>query len=139
MKTRPRSVLAAVRLGVMALATTACATGSSYLSPTGSNTTLMAGWEHHFSFEWAAAEQGQNSRKVAGYVYNHNGEFAISIRVLAQAVDSGGAVVGQWIAYVPGGVGGFGRAYFEAPNLPATPSYRVSVWDYTWFQANGKR
>jgi len=21
--------------------------------------------------------------------------------------------------------------------LPATPSYRLSVWDYTWFQADG--
>ena len=100
-------------------------------------TTLTAGWEHHFTVEWAAAEQSQTSRKVTGYVYNRNGEFAISLRVLAQAVDSGGAVVGQRIAFVPGGVGGFGRAYFEVPNLPATPSYRVSVWDYTWFQSDG--
>jgi hypothetical protein len=100
-------------------------------------TTLTAGWEHHFSFEWTATEQSQSSRKVSGYVYNRNGEFATSMRVLAQAVDSGGAVVGQRIAYVPGGVGGFGRAYFEVPNLPATASYRLSVWDYTWFQADG--
>ena len=46
-------------------------------------------------------------------------------------------LVRQRIGYVPGGVGGFGRAYFEVPNLPATPAYRVSVWDYTWFQSNG--
>ena len=100
-------------------------------------TTLTAGWEHHFAFEWTATEQSQSSRKVSGYVYNRNGEFATSLRVLAQAVDSGGAVVGQRIAYVPGGVGGFGRAYFEVPNLPATAGYRLSVWDYTWFQADG--
>ena len=139
MRTRPSSILAAVSLRVMALATTACATGSSYLSPTGSNTTLMAGWEHHFSFEWMATEQSQSSRKVSGYVYNRNGEFATSLRVLEQAVDSGGAVVGQRIAYVPGGVGGLGRAYFEVPNLPSTASYRLSVWDYTWFQADGDK
>src|SRR5262249_58998742 len=99
-------------------------------------TTLTAGWERHFSFEWAAAEQGQGSRKVAGYVYNHNGEYAITLRVLAQAVDAGGAVVGQRLAYVPGGVGGGGRAYFEGPNLPATPSYRLGGWGYTWFPAD---
>ena len=105
--------------------------------PSMTATTLTAGWEQHFSFEWTATEQSQSSRKVSGYVYNRNGEFATSLRVLARAVDSGGAVVGQRIAYVPGGVGGFGRAYFEVPNLPATASYRVSVWDYTWFQADG--
>jgi hypothetical protein len=58
-------------------------------------TTLMAGWEHHFSFEWTATEQSPTSRKVSGYVYNRNGEFATSLRVLAQAVDAGGAVVGR--------------------------------------------
>src|SRR5262245_65903578 len=100
-------------------------------------TTLTAGWEHHFTFEWAAADQGQTSKKVSGNVYNHNGEYAINLRVLAQAVDGGGAVVGQRIGYVPGGVGGFGRAYFEAPNLPATPTYRVTRWDDTWLQYTG--
>ena len=131
----------AIRLGLLiSLIVTmgaACA-GTGYAPPLSMTaTTLTAGWEHHFSFEWAAAEQSQNARKVSGYVYNHNGEFAVSLRVLAQAIDTGGAVVGQRIAYVPGGVGGFGRAYFEVPNLPASASYRVSVWDYTWFQADG--
>jgi len=65
-------------------------------------TTLMAGWEHHFT--------------------------------MAQALDPMGAVVGQRIAYVPGGVGGLGRSYFEVPSLPVAENYRVSVWDYTWFQ-----
>ena len=34
-------------------------------------------------------------------------------------------MVGQRIAFVPGGVSGFGRAYFEVPNLPAADHYRV--------------
>jgi len=124
-------------LGLIATMSAACAELDAPLPLSMTATTLTAGWEHHFSFEWTATEQSQSSRKVAGYVYNRNGEFATSLRVLAQAVDAGGAVVGQRIAYVPGGVGGFGRAYFEVPNLPATASYRVSVWDYTWFQADG--
>jgi hypothetical protein len=131
----------AIRLGLLLglIATMSAACGEIGAAPSlgMTATTLTAGWEHHFSFEWTATEQSQSSRKVAGYVYNRNGEFATSLRVLAQAVDSGGAVVGQRIAYVPGGVGGFGRAYFEVPNLPATASYRLSVWDYTWFQADG--
>ena len=56
---------------------------------------------------------------------------------MAQAVDASGAVVGQRIAFVPGGVGGLGRIYFEVPNLPAASTYRVSVYDFTWSQGTG--
>jgi hypothetical protein len=128
----------AIRLGllitVMVTMSAACA---SYGPSPSTTTTLMSGWEHHFSIDWTAAEQSQSSRKVSGYVYNHNGEYATHLRVLAQAIDPTGAVVGNRIAYVPGGVGGGGRAYFEVPNLPVAQSYRVSIWDYTWFQAPG--
>jgi hypothetical protein len=128
----------AIRLGllitVMVTMSAACA---SYGPSPSTTTTLMSGWEHHFSIDWTAAEQSQSSRKVSCYVYNHNGEYATHLRVLAQAIDPAGAVVGNRIAYVPGGVGGFGRVYFEVPNLPVAQSYRVSIWDYTWFQAPG--
>ena len=125
----------ALLLGLIGVTAGACATsGASPAAGSGYNT-LMSGWEHHFKIDWAAADQGPNTRKVSGYVYNQNGEFATSLRVLAQAVDTNGTVVGQRIAYVPGGVGGFGRAYFSVPDLPVADNYRVSVWDYTWFQA----
>jgi len=125
-------------LGLIATMSAACAETGAAPPLSMTATTLTAGWEQHFSFEWTATEQGQSSRKVSGYVYNRNGEFATNLRVLAQAIDAGGTVVGQRIAHVPGGVGGFGRAQFEVPSLPATASYRLSVWDYTWFQADGK-
>jgi hypothetical protein len=128
----------AIRLGllitVMVTMSAACA---SYGPSPSTTTTLMSGWEHHFSIDWTAAEQSQSSRKVSGYIYNNHGELATHLRVLAQAIDPAGAVVGNRIAYVPGGVGGFGRVYFEVPNLPVAQSYRVSIWDYTWFQSPG--
>jgi hypothetical protein len=128
----------AIRLGllitVMSTMSAACA---SYGPSPSTTTTLMSGWEHHFSIDWTAAEQSQSSRKVSGYIYNNHGELATHLRVLAQAIDPAGAVVGNRIAYVPGGVGGFGRVYFEVPNLPVAQSYRVSIWDYTWFQSPG--
>ena len=128
----------ALRFGLLiAVLVTLSAACAPYGATPSTTTTLMSGWEHHFSIDWSTAEQGQNSRKVWGYVYNHNGEFATHLRVLAQAVDPAGAVIGNQIAYVPGGVGGGGRVYFEVPNLPVAPTYRVSVWDYTWFQAPG--
>jgi len=116
------------------IVTIGCASTAAAQAP-GSPTTLMYGWEHHFSIDWTAAEQGPNERQVTGYVYSQHGEFATHLRVLAQAVDSTGNVVGQRIGDVPGGVGGFGRAYFVVSNLPVADNYRVSVWDYTWFQA----
>ena len=79
------------------------------------------------------------ARRVSGYVYNRHGEYALDLRLLAQALDPSGAVIGQRIAWVPGGVGGSGRAYFEVPNLPPANSYRVSVWDYTWAQGTGDK
>ena len=128
-----------LRLGFMAgLIVTFCAACATTGAPPSGSTrynTLMAGWENHFRIDWTAAEQGPSARTVSGYVYNQNGEFATHLRVLAQAVDSSGAVIGQRIGYVPGGVGGFGRAYFVVSNLPVADTYRVSVWDYTWFQA----
>ena len=132
----------ATRLGLLValIVTMSAACAGTGLTPPLSMTatTLTAGWEQHFTVEWAAAaDQSQSSRKLSGYVYNRHGELVTHLRVLAQAVDAAGAVVGQRIAFVPGGVSGFGRAYFEVPNLPATDNYRVSVWDYTWFQSNG--
>jgi len=124
----------ALLISLVATTTAACAT-SGDTPPPGSYNTLMSGWEHHFSIDWTASDQSATTRNVSGYVYNQNGESATSLRVLAQAVDATGTVVGQRIAYVPGGVGGFGRAYFVVSNLPVADNYRVSVWDYTWFQA----
>jgi hypothetical protein len=121
----------------MAVVMTGCGTSSTYLEPTGSNTTLTAGWERHFTLEWTAAPEQGGAQQVTGYIYNRHGEHAMKIRLLAQALDPAGAVVGQRIGWVPGGVNGFGRAYFAVAHLPAANTYRVTVWDYTWHQADG--
>lgn len=49
----PRSILAVGQLGLIVVAVSACATGSSYLTSSASTTTLMAGWEYRFKLEWA--------------------------------------------------------------------------------------
>jgi hypothetical protein len=68
-------------------------------------------------------------------VTSTNGPRAEPLRLLAQALDASGAVVGQRISWVPGGVGGFQRAYFEISGLPQAERYRVSVWKYTFQQS----
>ena len=129
----------ALLVSLIATVGAACAGSGAHPPLTMTATTLMAGWEQHFTLEWAA-DPGQNGvRRVTGYVYNRHGEYALDVRLLAQALDPSGAVVGQRIAWVLGGVGGSGRAYFEVPNLPSANSYRVSVWDYTWAQGVGDK
>ena len=75
-----------------------------------------------------------DTRRVSGHVSSQHGEYAEPVRVLAQALDPSGAVTGQRIVWVPGGIGGFGRGYFEIPDLPPASNYRITVWDYTYRQ-----
>jgi hypothetical protein len=122
-------------LGLVGVTTAACGTASSYLTPSGSATTLMAGWERHFALDWTVEPEQGDARRLRGYVHNQHGEAAEQVRVLAQALDASGAVVGQRITWVPGAIGGFGSAYFEVPHLPITHHYRLTVWDYTLIQS----
>ena len=129
----------AIRFALLiGLVTTMSAAGAGAAPEPGiTTTTLMLGWEQHFTIEWTPVDQAPSTRKITGFVYNNYGSYATRLRVLAQAIDSAGGVVGQRIEYVPEGVGGFGRTYFEVPGLPATEHYRVSIWDYTWIQGPG--
>ena len=130
---------AVLLVSVVATMTGACAGTGANPPLIMTATTLMLGWEQHFTLEWTADEGRNGARRLTGYIYNRHGEYALDLRLLAQALDPSGAVIGQRIAWVPGGVGGSGRAYFEVPNLPAAGSYRVSVWDYTWAQGVGDK
>ena len=128
-----------ILVGAIVAMTSACANIGTGAAPPLSvtDTTLMYGWENYFSIEWAALQGRNGTQRVAGYVYNRKGEYALDMRVMAQAVDASGTVIGQRIAFVPGGVGGLGRVYFEVPNLPVASTYRVSVYDFTWSQGTG--
>jgi len=129
-----RSVLALAGAGLLGLGLAACGNDSDSLKPSASVTTLMAGWEKHFLLEWTT-EPRAGGVQLQGTVTSRHGARAEPMRLLAQALDASGAVVGQQIARLPGGVGGFQRAYFEFPDLPKADRYRVSVWDYTFEQS----
>ncbi len=134
---RPTLFVALARFGLVALAVTACGTAGGYLAPSGPNSTLMAGWENRFTLDWTVESEPGPSHRVRGYISSQHGESAEPVRILAQALDSSGAVVGQKIGWVLGGVNGFQRAYFEVANLPPAAAYRVSVWDYTLLESPG--
>jgi len=139
MTTNARSILSAALLALTAVATTACGATSASLTPSGSTTTLMQGWDRWFKLDWSGEPEPGGGKRIRGYITNEYGARAEPLRVLAQALDASGAVVGQQIAWVPAGVSGFGRAYFEIAHLPAADHYRVSVWDYSFPQAASER
>jgi hypothetical protein len=132
-----RGFVVVARWGLIAAALAACGSGSSYLTPSGSNTTLMAGWERKFTLEWNVEPDPGGAQRIRGYISSQYGQTASQVRVLAQALDPSGAVIAQRIAWVPSRVVGFGRSYVEIPNLPRADHYKVTVWDYTIIEGFG--
>lgn len=105
------------------------------MAPTPPVTTLMHGWDQRFKLEWSIGSGPGRARRLSGYVTSQQGEHAEPFRLLVQAFDAAGAVVERRIWWIPGGVNGFQRAYFEIPALPSAHTYRLSVWDYTFHQS----
>jgi hypothetical protein len=100
------------------------------LAPSASTTTTVPGAaERWFKFQWSV-EPGRGSRRIAGYVCNTYGQPVSQVRLLGQALDQSGALVGQRLVWVPGGISGFSRAYFEIDRLPDADHYRVTVWSF---------
>ena len=124
-------------LGLLVSATMACGQTVAYFSPPPATTTMMLGWEHWFSLDWTATPQGDGSRRLEGTITSRNPGLAAPIRLLARAVDSRGQVVGQQIAWIPGGINGFGRVSFVISGVPDADHYIVTVWDYTILQGAG--
>src|SRR6266446_5563583 len=136
MNTNARSIVSAALLGLAAMGSSACESMmSAAITPSDSTTTLMQGWEHWFKLDWSTEREPGGGTRIRGYITNEYGEAAEPLRLLGQALDKSGAVIGQQIAWVPEGVGGYERAYFEISRLPAADHYRVSVSDYSFLQA----
>ena len=130
-----RSISAVVRVGLVAVVLAGCAAVTmEYPKPYGSMTTLIPGWERYFTLQWTAEPEHRGSRRLDGYVYSRYGEYAADVRLLVQARDASDAIVDQRIVWIPAGVGGFGRAYFDAGHLPPADHYQVFVWDYRLIQ-----
>jgi hypothetical protein len=83
--------------------------------------------------EWAAAEDRRGRPVVSGYVYNQRaGSYATSMRLLAEALDASGQVVGSTTGFVVGDVPPSGRSYFEIKAPAKAATYRVTIQTFTW-------
>src|SRR3989442_15928321 len=106
MKPVPKAVFAVVRVGLIAVVLTACGISTYYPIPSGPMTTLIPGWERHFTLQWTVEPERGGSRRLDGYVFNQYGQYAARVRLLVRALDASGAVVDQRIVWGPAGVGG---------------------------------
>jgi hypothetical protein len=101
-------------------------------------TTLMPDSERWFRLSWETTpEKAGDLVRLRGWVENTYGEAAARVQLLGQALDGSGALVGQKIVWLGPTIGGYGRVYFEIPNMPKADHYRVTVWSYERIQAPG--
>jgi len=121
-------------MGIVLLLGTACATTD--VTPSASVTTLQPAWPQYFKLEWSAEPAG--SRPVTGYLSNVSGVPADNVRILAQALDASGSVIGQRIAWVPGMLPAYDRVFIRVDGLPAANAYRLSVWNFEFRDADSR-
>jgi hypothetical protein len=97
---------------------------------------LVVGWERYFTLTWEPFES-RGRPGVSGRVNNVSPYSVRNVRVLVDSLDSGGQIVAQRIAWVPGDLGGGGSVYFEVPVTPS-PSYRVRIFAYDRVESSGQ-
>ena len=126
-----RVAVASLAAGCLAVLLAGCGTATSGGTSGPSITTLMGGWQQKFDLDWQVTPEPGGTQRIQGYLTSRYGRSAEPVRVLVQALDGSGAGVGRRIVWVPGGVPGFGRSYFEIRHLSSADHFLVSVWDYS--------
>ena len=125
--------------GVVALAQTARADWDETAPMTKTlnhdDTTLGA---QFFHVDWSAAAGRRKQEEISGYVYNDNGNAAVTVELRIAGLDASGREVVDVIRPVEGSVPGYGRAYFDV-HVPRSPSYRVAVTSFDFVEPRGAK
>jgi hypothetical protein len=94
----------------------------------------IPGWARYFEVTWEPFQQ-RGQPRLGGHVVSKWGETATGVRLLVEALDAEGKIVGQRVEWLAGTVPPFSRAYFEVPVPAPAASYRVSVFTFDFPQA----
>jgi hypothetical protein len=95
---------------------------------------MVLGWERIFKVDWQATE-GKGAPVLQGYLVNDSPYIVTKVQILVEGLDQSGNVVGQRLAWVPGTLTPFSRAYFSAAAPQAAPAYRVRVFAFDRIEA----
>lgn len=124
-----RHALAAVLLGAVLAGCATPTVTARTLDP------LQPGWERIFRLDWDRQDR-QGRPVLAGYLYNDSPYIVQRVQLLVDALDAGGDIVGQRVAWAgPGAMAPFTRAYFSVPAPPGGAQYRVRVFSYERLEA----
>ena len=128
------ALVRAVTIATILSASAGCLTGGP--EPSETVTTLSPDAQQWFKIDWAAVPRPDGTVRVEGFIQNTHGTAA-RVRLLAQALDPAGKVIGQklwWLEAIPG----FGRVSYRIPGLPRADHYRVTVWSYTRIESDDR-
>jgi len=92
-------------------------------------TTLQVGWEQRFRVAWTAAPDREGDIRLAGYLYNDVNFPVERTRLLIDAFDANGALIGQRLFWLPGVLATGDRAYFDVL-APRADHYQITLWDF---------
>jgi hypothetical protein len=99
---------------------------------TGVLTSLAPSWQHAFTLDWSATTR-HGGTLVEGHIRNAGIFPARRIRLLVEALDASGNVVGQHLAWLlPPELTPGARQYFAVPIPEGAASHRVSVFSFDW-------
>lgn len=83
--------------------------------------------------EGTGSEDRRGRPVVSGYVYNQRaGSYAVTVRLLVEALDASGRMVGSTSGYVLGDVPPSNRSYFEIEAPAKAASYRITIASFAW-------
>jgi len=97
----------------------------------------MAGWERHFVLDWTVEREQSDARRLRATSTTSTEESAENVRLLAQALDASGAVIGQRITWVPERSADRARL-LRGPHLRRRPLSADGL-DYTFDPERGHR
>lgn len=127
-----QSFLRCVTLATIVITSFGCLAAG--IQPSDTVTSISPGAEYWFKIDWEAVPRSDGTVRLEGFIQNTHGTAA-RVRVLAQALDPSGKVIGQklwWLDTIPG----FGRVSYRIPGVPRAEHYRVTVWSYTRIESD---
>ena len=95
---------------------------------------MVIGWERIFRVDWQAKD-GRGAPVLQGYLVNDSPYIVARIQILVEGLDEKGNVLGQRLAWVPGTLTPFSRAYFSEVVPQPSPAYRVRVFAFDRIEA----
>jgi hypothetical protein len=121
-------VLGLFGAGCAGMSGAAPSTAADTISPASAPVeTMTPGWQAKVTLHWRVIPEGDQTRRVRGYVQNDSPN-RYRVRILVNSLDASGAVTGRRVQQMFGELPPFERDFFDVSGLPAADRYEVGVY-----------